>query len=81
VLSLAAAAGGPRAWQGRFAGIAVLALLVAVNVTPDNPYHLAQLQEWRQGRLLNFNALAQWLSALWPLFLAAALMLQPARRN
>jgi len=81
VLSLTAATGGPRAWQGRFAGIAVLALLVAVNATPDNPYHLAQLQEWRQGRLLNFNALAQWLSALWPLFLAAALLLQPSRRH
>jgi VanZ family protein len=81
ILSLAAATGGSRAWQGRFAGIAIVALLVSVNATPDNPYHLAQLQEWRQGRLLNFNALAHWLSTLWPVFLAAALTLRGAARS
>lgn len=81
VLSLTAAAGGPRAWQVRIAALATLALLVAVNVTPDNPYHLAQLQEWRQGQLLNFNALAHWLSALWPLLLAAGLAWRAAGRR
>lgn len=80
-LSLAAAAGGSRRWQAAVAWIAVLALLVAVNATPDNPYHLAQLQQWRQGRLLNFNALAHWLSTLWPLFLAGAMLTRVSRRN
>ncbi len=81
ILSLAAATGGPRAWQGRLAWVALLALLVAVNATPDNPYHLAQMQEWRQGRLLNFNQLADWLSTLWPMFLAAALVLRGSGRG
>jgi VanZ family protein len=75
-LSLAAASGGPRAWQRGLAWVALAALLVAVNTLPDNPYHLAQLQQWRQGKLLNFNALASWISALWPLALAAALALR-----
>lgn len=80
-LSLAAATGGSRRWQAMVAWIAVVALLVAVNATPDNPYHLAQLQQWRQGRLLNFNALAHWLSALWPLFLAGAMLARRSARN
>ncbi|HTN49568.1 MAG TPA: VanZ family protein [Burkholderiaceae bacterium] len=81
VLSLAAATGGSRRWQAAIAWVAVIALLVAVNATPDNPYHLAQLQEWRQGRLLNFNAAARWLSTLWPLFLAGAMLARGAGRN
>jgi VanZ family protein len=74
LLSLAAASGGRRVWQARFALIAALALIAAVNVVPENPYHLAQLQEWRQGRLLNFNALAHWLAMLWPPALAVSLL-------
>lgn len=81
VLSLTAATGGPRAWQVRIAFLSTIALLAAVNVTPDNPYHLAQLQEWRQGQLLNFNALAHWLSALWPLLLAGGLAWRAAGRR
>lgn len=81
VLSLAAATGGSRRWQVAVTWVAVIALLIAVNATPDNPYHLAQLQEWRQGRLLNFNALARWLSTLWPLFLAGAMALRGAGRG
>jgi VanZ family protein len=81
VLSLAAATGGSRRWQAAVAWVAVIALLVAVNATPENPYHLAQLQEWRQGRLLNFNALARWLSTLWPLALAGAMTLRVAGRG
>jgi VanZ family protein len=80
-LSLAAATGGSRAWQVRIAWVALLALLFAVNATPDNPYHLAQMQEWRQGRLLHFNALAAWLSTFWPLLLAAALLLRGSDRG
>jgi VanZ family protein len=78
-LSLAAATAGPRVWQRRLAWFALAALLTAVNVVPDNPYHLARLQEWRQGRLLNFNELANWISTLWPLALAAALATRVAR--
>ena len=80
LLSLAVASSGRRAWQARLALLAVLALIAAVSVVPDNPYHLAQLQEWRQGRLLNFNALAHWLAMLWPPALAVSLLtFAPAR--
>jgi VanZ family protein len=78
VLSLAAATGGTRTWQARLAWFGLLALLLAVNVVPENPYHLAQLQQWRPGRLLNFNALAGWISTLWPLVLGTALALRRA---
>jgi VanZ family protein len=81
VLSLAAATGGTRAWQSRLAWVALAALLLAVNTIPENPYYLAQLQEWRQGRLLNFNELAGWLSTLWPLALAAGLAMRRAVRD
>jgi len=81
VLSLAAASGGTRAWQRRLAWTALALLLLAVNATPDNPYHLAQLQEWRQGHLLNFNELAGWLSSLWPLALALGLALRHPVRD
>jgi VanZ family protein len=80
LLSLAVASGGRRVWQARFALMAALALIAAVSVVPENPYHLAQLQEWRQGRLLNFNALAHWLAMLWPPALAVSLLsFAPAR--
>ncbi len=69
LLSLAAASGGTRRALRAFALLAILVLLVAVNIVPENPYYLANLQEWRQGRLLNFNALARWLSLAWPLSL------------
>jgi VanZ family protein len=81
VLSLAAATGGTRTWQARLAWLALVALLLAINTIPDNPYHLAQLQEWRQGRLLNFNELAGWISTLWPLALGAGLMLRGSVRD
>jgi VanZ family protein len=74
LLSLGAATGGRRVLQARLALVALVALLVAVNVAPDNPYHLAQMQEWRQGRLLNFNALTHWLAMLWPPALTAGLL-------
>jgi len=76
LLALATASGGPRLWQARMAAVALVALLVAVNITPDNPYYLAQLAQWRPGKLLNFNALAEWVSALWPLLLGAGLALR-----
>jgi len=78
LLALATASGGPRLWQARMAAVALVVLLVAVNITPDNPYHLAQLAQWRPGKLLNFNALAEWVSALWPLLLGVGLALRRA---
>lgn len=73
VLSLLAASAGPRIWSARFAMLALLALVVAVNIVPENPYYIDALSAWRQGKLLNFNALAHWLSLLWPYVLAYGL--------
>jgi VanZ family protein len=72
-LSLLAASAGPRIWSARFAMLALVALVVAVNIVPENPYYIDALSAWRQGKLLNFNALAHWLSLLWPYALAYGL--------
>ncbi len=66
MLSLLAASAGPRVWSARFAMLALVALVVAVNLVPENPYYVDAISAWRQGKLLNFNALAHWLSLLWP---------------
>ena len=72
-LSLLAASAGPRIWSARLAMLALVALVVAVNIVPENPYYIDALSAWRQGKLLNFNALAHWLSLLWPYALAYGL--------
>ena len=36
------------------------------------------MQDWRQGALLNFNALTDWLSTLWPYATAVALLAHAA---
>ncbi|MGH6609865.1 MAG: VanZ family protein [Burkholderiaceae bacterium] len=74
LLSLLAASAGPRIWSARFALLALIALIIAVNVVPDNPFYLDTIRAWRQGALLNFNALAHWLSVLWPYGLVVALL-------
>jgi hypothetical protein len=53
----------------RRAAIFTLALGLAVmNIMPANPYFMSTLQEWVQGRVLNFNGAAHFLSLTWPLF-------------
>jgi VanZ family protein len=73
LLSLLAASAAPRAWCARFAMLALIALVIAVNLVPENPYYVDAISAWRQGKLLNFNALAHWLSLLWPFALAFGL--------
>ena len=73
LLSLLAASAGPRIWSARLAMLALVALVVAVNLVPENPYYVDAISAWQQGKLLNFNALAHWLSLLWPYTLAYAL--------
>ena len=85
LLSLLAASAGPRIWSARFAMLALIALVVAVNLVPENPYYIDAISAWRQGKLLNFNALAHWLSWLWPYALACGLAIasvpNPASRR
>ncbi len=65
----------------RHAAIAALAVgLLLLNVLPSNPYFLATLREWVQGKFLNFNGAAQFLSLCWPVF-ALWFLLHPAHRE
>jgi hypothetical protein len=51
-----------------------------LNVLPSNPYFLSTLSEWVQGKFLNFNGAAQFLSLFWPAF-ALWILLQPTQRQ
>jgi VanZ family protein len=52
--------------QRRVAITLLLIGLVFVNIASANPYFVATLETWVQGRFLNFNGAAQFLSLLWP---------------
>jgi VanZ family protein len=58
----------PHVAQRRLAAATLLLCLLIVNTTPANPYFVATLQTWVQGKFLNFNGAAQFLSLLWPFF-------------
>ncbi len=58
----------PAEAQRRAAIFALVTCLLLLNLTPSNPYFLATLQEWVQGKFLNFNGAAQFLSLSWPFF-------------
>jgi VanZ family protein len=53
--------------QRRAAAFMLIMGLVFVNVVPTNPYFDESLQGWEQGKFLNFNGAAQFLSLIWPL--------------
>lgn len=55
--------------QRRVAALALITALLAANLMPANPYFLATLQDWSQGKFLNFNGAAQLLSLSWPFFM------------
>lgn len=52
--------------QRRLALLMLAVSLLAVNSVPTNPYFVATLQAWVQGKFLNFNGAAHFLSLLWP---------------
>ncbi len=58
-----------------FLGIALLVL----NLVSDNPYFQATLQGWTQGKFLNFNGAALFLSALWPFLAIWVLLRKPGQ--
>jgi len=47
--------------------IGFILLLIVVNILPQNPYYLSQVQLLPQGRLKHFNGLLEWLTMVWPL--------------
>jgi hypothetical protein len=70
----------PVAAQRRAAIVALLICLMLLNTLPSNPYFLSTLSEWVQGKFLNFNGAAQFLSLFWPAF-ALWLLLRPTQRQ
>jgi VanZ family protein len=70
----------PPVAQRRVAAFSLLLSLSVVNLVPANPYFLATLQTWVQGKFLNFNGAAQFLSLLWP-FLAFWFLFHPVHRR
>lgn len=56
----------PRVGQRRVAVLMLALCLITVNAAPANPYFIATMQGWNQGKFLNFNGASQFLSLLWP---------------
>jgi VanZ family protein len=68
VVMLAGLSFAPPGAQRRAAILSLVISLVMLNVAPSNPYFLSTLQDWVQGKFLNFNGAAQLLSLWWPIF-------------
>lgn len=81
LIMLGGLAFAPPVAQRRVATAALLLSLVIVNTTPINPYFMATLQGWFQGKFLNFNGAAQFLSLLWPFFALWFLLLPSHKLN
>ena len=56
----------PSQAQRRLAILLLLISLALINLIPSNPYFLVTMQSWVQGKFLNFNGAAQFLSVMWP---------------
>ncbi len=80
VIMLAGLAFAPQVAQRRLAVVTLLLSLLVVNTIPVNPYFSATLQGWVQGKFLNFNGAAQFLSLLWP-FCALWFLLLPSQKQ
>jgi VanZ family protein len=75
-LMLAGLALAPVTAQRRIAALALIVSLLVTNAVPANPYFVSTLQTWVQGKFLNFDGAAQFLSVLWP-FLALWFLYHP----
>ncbi|HJV74616.1 MAG TPA: VanZ family protein [Noviherbaspirillum sp.] len=69
----------PQTVQRRMAATCLIIGVIAINFVPANPYFVATLQAWIQGKFLNFNGAAHFLSVFWP-FLALWFLLHPVHR-
>lgn len=81
IMMLSGLAFAPPVAQRRLATVTLLISLIMVNVVPTNPYFLETLQSWLQGKFLNFNGAAQFLSVLWPFLALAFLGSRAGREN
>ena len=80
LIMLAGLAFAPQLAQRRLAMATLVISLLVVNTIPMNPYFVSTLQGWVQGKFLNFNGAAQFLSLLWPFF-ALWFLLLPSHRH
>ena len=56
----------PAKVQRRLAMLMLLISSLVINFVPANPYFADTMSNWVQGKFLNFNGAAQFLSVLWP---------------
>jgi VanZ family protein len=81
LIMLAGLAFAPQVAQRRLAVVTLVLSLIVVNTIPANPYFVATLQAWQQGKFLNFNGAAQFLGMAWPFFALWFLLLPSHRLN
>ncbi|MGI4845988.1 MAG: VanZ family protein [Janthinobacterium lividum] len=79
IIMLAGLVFAPQVAQRRLAVVTLVLSLIVVNTVPVNPYFVSTLQGWVQGKFLNFNGAAQFLSLMWP-FLALWFLLLPSHQ-
>jgi VanZ family protein len=79
LIMLAGLAFAPQVAQRRLAVVTLLLSLIVVNTIPVNPYFSSTLQGWVQGKFLNFNGAAQFLSLAWP-YAALWFLLLPSHK-
>jgi VanZ family protein len=78
-LMMSGLAFAPQVAQRRLAAVSLVLCFLAVNFVPANPYFVSTMQAWSQGKFLNFNGAAQFLSLVWPFF-ALRFLLHPMHR-
>jgi VanZ family protein len=78
-IMIAGLAFAPQHAQRRLAIASLVLCLVVINTVPVNPYFTATLQDWHQGKFLNFNGAARFLSVTWS-FLALWFLLLPSHK-
>jgi VanZ family protein len=81
LIMLSGLAFAPQVAQRRLAVVTLVLSLIVVNTIPENPYFVSTLQGWVQGKFLNFNGAAQFLSLLWPFFALWFLLLPSHKLN
>jgi VanZ family protein len=81
LIMLSGLAFAPQVAQRRLAVVTLILSLIVVNTIPVNPYFISTLQGWVQGKFLNFNGAAQFLSLLWPFFALWFLLLPSHKLN
>jgi VanZ family protein len=79
LIMLSGLAFAPQVAQRRLAVVTLGLALIVVNTIPANPYFVATLQGWQQGKFLNFNGAAQFLGLAWP-YVALWFLLLPSHR-